>query len=284
MFTERELRRGLKTQVLGQKIYTFETIDSTNNCAKTVANVDAPEGVIVIAEEQTAGRGRLGRTWQANAGENLTFSVLLRPKAASEAMNLLPLFAAVATAEAIASVTNLNVECKWPNDLLIGKKKVGGILIEGSVKSGTLEYVVLGFGINVNQVQFSADLKEKATSLKLESNQEIDRAKLFKEIVRTLEEKYKTTVKTGFQSVIPSWLEHSRIINQPIALSQQGNVIMGIVSGLSKDGGLVLQTNGSKQTFYAGDVTVLTENTKTSQQHHFSASNIATPFPNAAGT
>lgn len=257
MLTERELRKGLKTKSFGNRIYTFQTIDSTNNCAKALANVDAPEGMVVIAEEQTAGKGRLGRTWLANPGENLTFSILLRPQVAPDAVNLLPLYVAVTLAQALEGATNLKVECKWPNDLLINKKKVAGILIEGSVKEGGLEYVVVGLGVNVNQIQFPQDLRQKATSLRLEAKQEIDRVKLFREILTSFEADYKSTVASSFQSVIHSWLERATMINKPIAVSQHGNVLTGIVKGLSKDGGLILQTNGAAQTLFAGDVTIL---------------------------
>src|SRR4030065_267755 len=101
MYSEKTLRKGLKTRVFGNKIYTFDTIDSTNNCAKAVAGVGAVEGTVVIAEQQTAGRGRLGRIWQANPNENLTFSIILRPKVNPDSLNLLPLYVAVALAQAI---------------------------------------------------------------------------------------------------------------------------------------------------------------------------------------
>ncbi len=273
MLTERELRKGLKTKTFGNKIYTFQTIDSTNNCAKAVANVGAAEGIVVIAEEQTAGRGRLGRSWQANPGENLTFSLLLRPQVPPDTINLLPLYVAVAVAQAIERTTNLKVECKWPNDLLINKKKVAGILIEGSMQQNTVEYIVIGLGINVNQTQFPKELLQKATSLRLESHQEIDRVKLFKEIILSLEASYKPSVATRFQSVVPFWLDHATMINKPIVVSEQGNVITGIVKGLSKEGGLILQTNETEKTLFAGDVTILGE----APEQLFPVANTSTP-------
>lgn len=257
MFTERVLRKGLKTKTFGNKIFTFQSIDSTNNCAKAVANIGAAEGVVVIAEEQTAGKGRLGRSWQANPEENLTFSVVLRPKISPEAVNLLPLYVAVAVAQAIERATGLKVECKWPNDLLIGKRKVAGILIEGSIQQGILDYVVVGLGINVNQTKFPSDLLQKATSLKLESGQEIDRVQLFRQILTSFESSYTTSLRNGFESTIPTWLTRSTMLNKPIVVSQQGNIINGVVTGLSKDGGIVLQTNGSEKTLFAGDVTIV---------------------------
>ena len=259
MFTERVLRKGLKTKTFGNKIYTFQTIDSTNNCAKAVANVGATEGVVVIAEEQTAGKGRLGRSWLANPEENLTFSIILRPKISPEAINLLPLYVSVAVAQAIERSTSLKVECKWPNDLLINKKKVAGILIEGSIQQSIVEYVVVGLGINVNQTSFSNDLLQKATSLKLETGRQVDRIELFKSILSVFESSYPASLRGGFETTIPTWLTRSTMVNKPIMVSQQGNIINGVVKGLSKEGGIVLQANGSEKTLFAGDVTILSE-------------------------
>jgi BirA family biotin operon repressor/biotin-[acetyl-CoA-carboxylase] ligase len=257
MFTERELRKGLNTKAFGNRVFTFEKIDSTNNCARALANVGKEEGIVVIAEEQTAGKGRLGRSWEANRGENLTFSILLRPKVSPEAINLLPLSVGVAIAEAIERLTRLKVECKWPNDLLLNGKKVAGILMESSMKENTVDFVVVGVGLNVNQTQFSPNLQARATSLKLESKQEIDRARLFKEILASLEANYYAGLKTEFKSVMSSWLRRTPMLNKPIVISQQGTIISGFVRGLSPDGGLVLQTNGTEKTLYAGDVTIL---------------------------
>ena len=257
MHTEHSLRKGLKTRVFGNKIYTFETIDSTNNCAKAVAGCGALEGTVIIAEHQSAGRGRLGRYWQANPNENLTFSIVLRPRVEPDALNLLPLYVAVALSQAVERTTGLQVECKWPNDLLINKKKFAGILIEASIKQNILEHVVVGIGINVNQETFSGDLKGKATSLRLQLHTAVDRADLFRAILSSLEQGYNAVNSDGFQSIVPFWLSRSSMINTHISVSQQGHVISGIVKGLSNDGGLVLKTENSEQTLFAGDVTIV---------------------------
>lgn len=259
MITERELRKGLKTKMFGKKIYAFQTIDSTNNCAKAVANLGGPEGIVVIAEEQTAGRGRLGRQWLANPNENLTFSLVLRPNVPPEAINQLPLFVGVALAEAIEKATAIHAECKWPNDILLNRKKVAGILVEGSMQQNLVEYVVVGIGINVNQTSFPQELASKATSLRLECRREIDRATLFRDILTALEALYQQCIKRGFSIMLPLWMQRSSMMNKPIAVSQQGTVITGIVKGLSKEGGLILHSNGIDRTLFAGDVTILGE-------------------------
>ena len=257
MFTEQALQKGLKTRVFGNKIYTFDSIDSTNNCARAVAGCGAREGTIIIAEHQTAGKGRLGRQWEANPNENLIFSIVLRPKLGPDALNLLPLYVAVAVSQAIETMTGLPVECKWPNDLLINNRKVAGILIEASTKSNDVEHVVIGIGINVNQHRFSGELQTKATSLKLALGREVDRGALFQEILSSLESNYNTISSDGFHSIVPTWLSRSSMINRKISVSQQGTVISGIVKGLSNEGGLVLKTATSERTLYAGDVTIV---------------------------
>jgi BirA family biotin operon repressor/biotin-[acetyl-CoA-carboxylase] ligase len=251
------LKKKLNGRKFGSKIYSFETIDSTNNCARALAGCWAEEGTLVLAERQTAGKGRLGRTWLANPYENLTFSLILRPTLPPEALNLLPLYAAVAVAEAIEHESGLSVECKWPNDLLIGGKKTAGILLEGSLKEEGLEYVVLGIGVNVNQTTFPEDISPRATSLKVQGGRDIDRIRLLREILRTLEIHYTAIMKKGFHNLLPLWLSRTTMINREISVTQGGSVISGIVRGLSPEGALILDSGGSEKTLFAGDVTIL---------------------------
>jgi len=257
MYTEQFLRKGLNTHVFGTKIYTFNSVDSTNNCARAVADCGAPEGTVVVTEHQTAGKGRLGRQWLTEPNQNLIFSLLLRPHFSPETINLLPLYVAVALSETIERVSALKAECKWPNDILFGGKKIAGILIEGSIKKSLVEYVVIGIGINVNQEKFPSNLTEKASSLKLECHKDFDRAILFRETLKSLEDQYAAVSATGFQSVVPQWLSHSTMINRTISVSQQGNVFSGVVKGLSSNGALILESNGIERTVLAGDVSIL---------------------------
>jgi BirA family biotin operon repressor/biotin-[acetyl-CoA-carboxylase] ligase len=257
MYTAEALRKGLRTSRFGSKIYTFDTIDSTNNCARALAGCWADEGTVIIAEEQTAGRGRLGRTWQANPNENLTFSIILRPKMSPEAINLLPLSVSVAVVQAVEQVTGVRLECKWPNDLLADNRKVAGILLEGSFSRNTVDWIVIGIGINVNQTIFPADLEQKATSLKLAAKKEIDRTKLFRSILESLERYYRAGTENGFQSILPDWIAHTTMIDKNISVMENGKVFSGVVKGLSRDGGLILRTDNTERTLFAGDVTIL---------------------------
>jgi BirA family biotin operon repressor/biotin-[acetyl-CoA-carboxylase] ligase len=257
MLTEQVLRRGLKTRLIGGKIYTFESIDSTNNCARALASCGAPEGTVVHSEAQTAGRGRLGRAWEANPNENLTFSLVLRPGSSPANVNLLPLLVAVAVAEGVKAVTGVSAECKWPNDLLLQGKKFAGILLEGSLKQEELEFVVVGIGINVNQEAFPEALSGKATSLRLATGQSVNREELFKVIVERLETHYLAMKPTGFSSVLPLWQSMSTMTGKTVSILEHGDTLTGVVRGLSPDGGLVLATSGADRTVFAGDVTVI---------------------------
>ncbi|MGA9119890.1 MAG: biotin--[acetyl-CoA-carboxylase] ligase [Bacteroidota bacterium] len=257
MVTGTELRDGLKTKVFGSKIYTFETIDSTNTCGRVLAGCWAPEGTVIFAEEQTAGRGRLGRAWVANPHENLTFSVIIRPGGSAESVNLLPLYVGVAIAEAIERVTGLQVLCKWPNDILINGKKAAGILIEGSLKEAAIDYVVIGIGVNVNQRVFPDGIAAKATSLALESGRDIDRVRVFQEILKSLEQNYRRLSHKGFGDVIPLWVSHSRMVGSRVSVSQNGTVMTGTVKGLTNHGELLLDHDGVETALIAGDVTIL---------------------------
>jgi BirA family biotin operon repressor/biotin-[acetyl-CoA-carboxylase] ligase len=243
--------------LFGRKNYAFDSIDSTNNSAKAIAGCGALEGTVVFAEEQTSGKGRLGRLWQANPEQNLMFSVVLRPQMAPDGINVLPLLAAVAVASAVEDVTGLKVECKWPNDLLVNGRKIAGILIEGSIKQERVEYVVLGIGINVNQTLFSEELQGKATSLQLETKREIDRAQLFRGTMRSLEENYMKASRQGYDTMVSLWLDRTFMLNRPVSVLQQGLTISGVMKGLSQDGALILESNGARTVVRAGDTTIL---------------------------
>jgi len=257
LLTETDLRNGLTTKRFGRKIFTFDSIDSTNACAKALAGCWAAEGTVVLAEYQTAGRGRLGRSWHSNPGDNLTFTVILRPSLTPSSVNILPLFTAVAVADAIESYCGVKTDCKWPNDLLVRNRKVAGILLEGSFKQEMVEYVVIGIGLNVNQEQFPPEIAPRATSLRIASGAPVDRPKLFREIMTTIEQQYDRLTVEGYDSIIPRWLARSVIIGKKIEVSQDGTVLGGVVRGIGAEGSLLLDTGEGVRSLVAGDVTIL---------------------------
>lgn len=257
MLSSETLRSGLRTASFGKKVFSFETIDSTNSCARALASCFAEEGTVVIADFQSAGRGRLGRTWLGEPGENLTFSLVLRPQITPDAMNLLSMVVAVGIARGIQEHTGVKVLCKWPNDVLCGGRKLAGILLEGVLGSDRVESVIAGIGLNVNQRTFPAELSSKATSLALETGSVHERADLFRALLKSLEEEYTEQAAAGFQHVVDRWLEYAPLIGKRIAVATNGAVIEGIVRGISSGGGLIVSSPNGEQTFLAGDVTIV---------------------------
>src|SRR3972149_1428758 len=187
MINERDIQASLKTKSFGKRIYSFETIDSTNTYGRSLKESEAPHGTLIVADEQTSGKGRQERPWQSQKGKNLLFSLVLRPKFSQERIRLLPFAAALASAHAIETETGCAVECKWPNDLLVGRKKVAGILIETTVQDEAVKNAIAGFGINVNQTEFPDDIREKATSLRLHTLRDVDRIRLLCAVLEEVE-------------------------------------------------------------------------------------------------
>lgn len=250
------LHKGLKTTSFGRKIYAFDTIDSTNGCARAMAGAGAPEGTVVIAESQTSGRGRLGRPWVANPLENLTFSVVLRPGKSS--LNLLPLLTGVAVADALQESSGVEPDCKWPNDLLLGGRKVCGILLEGSLRDDDLEFAVAGIGINVNQTVFPPDIAASATSLRLTCGREFNREELLRTVLLHFERLYQAGRLEEFSSVPGLWTARTRMLGKPLLVRMQETTLEGRALRIAPDGGLVIATETGERTVYAGDVTLPT--------------------------
>lgn len=256
MLTKEQLRAGLTTDVIGKKLFVFETIDSTNSCAKVLAEVNMEEGTVVLAEYQTEGRGRLGRSWLSEPAQNLLFSIILKPPLHRSLAGLLPFFAAVGVAHGIERTLSLPVECKWPNDLLINGKKCCGILLESSFTTETLRYAILGIGINVNQNTFEPSLGATATSLRCETHKQIDRVLLFQHIVRELDSRYAAISKGDFTTILEEWKKRTTFFGTEVTVVHHNVTYSGIAERINEQGGLVVRTARGVKTFYAGDVSL----------------------------
>lgn len=257
MYSKEELLDGLDTKLVGKKLFLFDSIDSTNTCAKTLADADMEEGAVVFADYQTEGKGRLGRSWVSEQGKNLLFSCIFRPSINKELSGLLTFFAAVSAALALESVTKKTVECKWPNDLLIGGKKCCGILLENSFAQDKIAYSVIGIGVNVNQKKFDSNLNSTATSLRQEAGKELDRKKVLQAMLQELDMQYKNAATGKFDSILKEWNKRCTMFGRTTSVAREGSTITGKAIGLSPDGGLMLETASGKETVYAGDVTVV---------------------------
>ncbi len=246
---------NLKTDTIGKNVIVLDTIDSTNTFLKSLASKGIPAGTVVITEEQTAGRGRLGRTWVSQKGKNLTFSVLV--SLPSHNPGLISLVAGIAVAQAIRIQTPLQAECKWPNDILINGKKVCGILSEVVTSSNNNSYVIIGIGVNVNQSEFPEEIQSTATSLLLENGHTINRINILKTILEQLEYGYNRLQQHEDTIIISEWKKLCSMIGLPISLNQNGTIITGIFADVADDGALLLQQHNGITRILSGEVMVV---------------------------
>ena len=256
--TSESITTGLHTRVFGRTVITLGTVPSTNEFAKSLSPDEGPHGTVVTAEAQTSGRGRLGRHWVSPESKNLLVSILLRPNEADiMKCSLIPFVAAVAVANAIELETGLRVECKWPNDLLIGKKKVCGMLLESSMLGPHIEKLVLGIGVNVNQEEFSAEILPHATSLQLEKGREVNRASLLRHMLTSLEQEYAKLLKEAPGASLKAWRKKTTMFGTQITVREAAHILTGVAEALADDGSLIIRLdNGSLHTVRAGDVTL----------------------------
>lgn len=257
MYTKEELLANLETTIVGRKIFVFETIDSTNSCARTLGDTGTEEGVVVLSDFQTHGRGRLGRSWIAEPGSNLLFSVLLRPQISIDKAGLLTFFASVAVARAIERQIDTPIECKWPNDLLLHGKKFCGILLENSFQQSELAYAVIGIGLNVNQANYLPEVALRATSLAREAGSPLDRKEVFQNILRELDRLYAGVQKGEWSVVVDEWTRRCSMFGKSVTVQEHDSFLSGTALRLHHDGGLILETKQGTRTVYAGDVTLL---------------------------
>ena len=253
------LARLGKSRVIGRDIHVFEQTTSTNDVVEKLARDGVREGVVVFAESQTRGRGRLGRKWVSPARRGLWFSILLRPNLRPQETTQLTVASATALRRAIFSQTRLRVEIKWPNDILIGGKKAAGILTELSAELDRVRHVILGIGIDVNQdtQEFPADLRKTATSLKIENGESLSRAALATAALRELDNEYSRIGAGRFSEIAAEWMEHCTTIGKDVTVQIGDRKIRGRAESLDDDGALILRTeHGRLQRITGGDVTV----------------------------
>ncbi|HXT11371.1 MAG TPA: biotin--[acetyl-CoA-carboxylase] ligase [Candidatus Angelobacter sp.] len=252
------LARLGKTKVIGRDVRVFQETTSTNDVIEKLARDNVKEGVVVFAESQSKGRGRLGRKWMSPARKGLWFSVLLRPNLRPQEATQLTVASATALRRAIEGTTGLKPKIKWPNDILLHGKKTAGILTELSAELDRVKHVILGIGVDVNltAAEFPADLRKIATSLKIESGRTISRADLAVEILRQLDRDYAGVCAGKFESIADEWAEHCATIGQSVTLQIGDRRIHGRAESLDDDGALLLRTeHGHLEHIIGGDVT-----------------------------
>jgi BirA family biotin operon repressor/biotin-[acetyl-CoA-carboxylase] ligase len=251
------VREILGATRLGNKFHYFEQIGSTNTHARELAESNAAEGEVVIAESQTHGRGRLGRRWESPPWTNLYFSIVLRPKLAPQHAAQITLMAAVGVAEAVASFITQEITIKWPNDILVDGRKLAGILTEACCNAGRVEYVILGVGINVNTAidSMPADIRRHATSLFDLTGKNVPRENVLHRLIRDLDRCYGVLEASGFHALRPRWEARFNLRGKRVRAELNGQVVTGRACGIDRSGALVLEDeNGMLKTIIAGDV------------------------------
>ncbi len=253
----REIRRDLEARVLGGNILHFHRLGSTNQVARELARKGAPEGTVVVAEEQTAGKGRWGRNWHSPPRSSISLSLILRPRLAPTDTPQVTLLAAVAVAGALRSACGLEAGIKWPNDVLVGGRKVCGILTELEAEMEEVRFLVLGIGVNVNQAEedFPPEIRGRATSLRLESGRAVNRVAVARSLLAELDRWYLVYLREGFGPVAAGWKGFNLTLGHRITVSSPQRVLEGTARDLAEDGGLLVELeDGRIARVLAGEV------------------------------
>lgn len=247
-----------KTKWAGQEVYYFPETDSTNIRAKQLAESGAAHGTLVAADRQTAGRGRRGRGWESPSGCSIYMSILLRPKFLPAKAPMMTLVMAYSVAESLRAYTGLDIQIKWPNDVVLNGKKLVGILTEMSTEIDYINHVVIGVGINVNMDSFSEEIAKTATSLRMEMGKTLKRSTLIAEIMRRFEQDYEEYVKTGDLSGIREAYERLMVnYGKEVRILGAQEPFQALALGINNNGELLVRKeDGSEEAVYAGEVSV----------------------------
>lgn len=258
VMTAEELHSRLETVWMGRECVYLKSVDSTNNCAKRLAEEGAAAGTLVVAEEQTGGKGRRGRNWTSARGENIMMTLILRPGIRPEHASRLTLLMAMGVAGGIRKVTGLPAGIKWPNDVVVNGRKVCGILTELSTEVDYINYVVIGAGINVNQEYFPEEIRNVAGSLYMETGKKVQRAELAAAVLEELEKLYGIFLQTeDLSALYQSYNELCVNRGHEIRVLDPGKEYTGITDGINASGELLVRrADGSVTCVYAGEVSV----------------------------
>ncbi len=252
-----EIEQHLQTKYMGRSIVYKENVDSTNALAFKLALTDASEGTCVVAETQSAGKGRLQRKWHSPYAKNIYMSVVLRPTLHPSRVYPLTFISSLAVYDTLAAL-GVTPRLKWPNDVLIDTKKICGTLIELSTEADSVRFVIVGIGFNVNMTRAEMDpeIRDKATSLFMETKNRFERARICGMLLGTLEGYYQILKTDGVDEICRLWEERAKTKGKYMEITQMDNVYRGISQGIDKDGAILLEEDGRVTRVIAGDVRV----------------------------
>jgi BirA family biotin operon repressor/biotin-[acetyl-CoA-carboxylase] ligase len=257
ILTPEMLKQRLKGSLFGKRIFHFFKTDSTNRVALELGHAGEPEGAVVLAEEQTAGRGRAGRKWHSERAAGIYVTLLLRPKLAPVQAPLLTMMAGLSAHSAVEALTGLAVDLKWPNDLLIRGKKLGGILTEMHAEPSQVRFVIVGIGLNVNQERFPGELANMATSLRAETGKSQSRMEVLVRLLREFENDYNRFLREGVSSVVARFESVSSFAKgKRVRVTNGTESYTGTTAGLGAEGLLQVEREDGRVTaVISGDVT-----------------------------
>jgi BirA family biotin operon repressor/biotin-[acetyl-CoA-carboxylase] ligase len=250
------LRQRLKGSMFAKRIHHFFRTDSTNRVAMELGYAGEPEGAVILAEEQTAGRGRAGRSWHSERAAGIYVTLLLRPKISPVQAPLLTMMAGLSAHAAIQAQTGLQPDVKWPNDLILNGQKVGGILTEMHAEPTLVRFVIVGIGVNMNQETFPGELNRVATSLRVETGKNQSRLELLVRLLREFETDYNRLLREGSSSVTERFTQvSSYALGKKVRVTNGNEIYVGVTAGLRPEGLLQVQReDGAVVTVFAGDV------------------------------
>lgn len=245
--------------IFGRRIHWLETTTSTNDVAAHLAELGAAEGTTVAADAQTAGRGRLGRTWFSPPGAGLYVSIVLHPSGdlsmRSNPSAFLTLASGVAIAEGVRTSTGLPAEIKWPNDVMIGRRKLAGILAEAAAQGDRLQHVIVGFGVNLQNTSFPLELADRATSVEAETSRPADRARIFTQILIAFSARYRDLQAGRFDAILSAWRALSPSLPSSwVEWDTAAGVMRGRAEDIDEHGALMVRVGGNLERLVAGEV------------------------------
>jgi BirA family biotin operon repressor/biotin-[acetyl-CoA-carboxylase] ligase len=258
-FSIDDIRAGVKGSI-GREILFYDTVDSTNTVAEMLAEKGKAEGTVIIADSQVKGRGRLGRPWISPPGMNIYMSIILRPEIESKDITLITIMTAIVCTIALRKVTGLNVTIKWPNDLIISEKKIGGILTEVKIAYKRIKYAVTGIGINVNMDSdaFIDEIKDIATSVKIETGAPCSRAEICRKILNEIDHWYELLKEMERNVLISEWQQLTSTLGREVKITTGKETFTGFAESINDEGMLIVKLpSGDLRLIRSGDLTIL---------------------------
>ena len=244
-----KIKKHLSAEVVGEKLFVYDEVGSTNDVLRELMGDGlAADGTVVVSDSQTAGRGRLGRRWVSPAGSNLYLSALFCPEVSPQESSVFTFLASCALVD-VFSGYGVDAAIKWPNDILVGGKKISGVLTELGASGGSVDYLVIGIGVNLNLTEGFIrremdDISKKTTSLSILLGEEIDRERFCAELINALDRLYGEFRRCGTQAIVDMWIERWGFVGEEISVDVSGEVVCGVVERVDANGFLYLRTGG----------------------------------------